>query len=54
MPFSDDKSIWKVDLSSSQLPASGTFILKIIEDGTERQFRIEQSLITELLNNGGC
>lgn len=54
MPFSDDKSIWKVDLSSSQLPASGAFFLKIIENGVERQFRIEQSLVVELLNNGGC
>jgi len=53
-PFADDKSIWKVSLTSSQIPKSGAFIVKFTEDGIERKFLVEQSLIVELLDVGGC
>jgi hypothetical protein len=53
-PFSDDKSIWKVSLAASQVPSSGAFVVAIVEDGVERKFKVDQSLIVELIENGGC
>ena len=53
-PFTDDKSIWKITFSSSQIPNSGTFVIKLTEDGVEKKFKVSQSLIVELLNDGGC
>ena len=53
-PFSDDKSIWKIDFLSTQIPNSGAFVIKLIEDGVERKFKVDQSLIVDLLNDGGC
>ena len=53
-PFTDDKSIWKVSLTASQTPKSGAFIIKLTENGVERKIKVEQSLIVELLEDGGC
>ena len=53
-PFADDKSIWKISFSSSQIPNSGTFVIKLTEDGIDTKFKVVQSLIVELLNDGGC
>jgi len=53
-PFADDKSIFKISFTSSQVPNSGTFVVKLIEDGVERKFKVVQSLIVELINDGGC
>ena len=53
-PFIDDKSIWKVELSADQIPSSGSFIVKMIEDGVERKFKAVQSIVVELLSDGGC
>ena len=53
-PFVDDKSIFKISFSSSQIPSSGTFVVKLTEDGIERKFRVDQSLIVDILENGGC
>lgn len=53
-PFSDDKSIWKIIFASSQVPKSGAFVLSLIEDGIEKKFKVDQSLIVELLEDGGC
>ena len=53
-PFPDDKSIYKIDLTSSQLPNSGGVILKVIEDGVERKFKVDQVIEARLINDGGC
>lgn len=53
-PFTDDKSIWKFSLTSSQIPNSGTFILTLTEDGVSRKIKVTQGLIVELLEDGGC
>lgn len=53
-PFSDDKSIWKFTLSSSQLPNSGAVQIKIDEDGAEKRFNILGAIEVGLINDGGC
>ena len=53
-PFADDKSIWKFTLTSSQLPASGSFQVTLTEDGVSRSFNVQNSIAVELLNSGGC
>jgi len=52
--FVDDKSIWKVALSSTQLPKSGAVQVKIVEDGIESNFIVKNAVSTELLNIGSC
>jgi len=53
-PFSDDKSIWKFTLTSAQFPNSGSFTVKITEDGVDRYFLVKDSIRADLLNDGGC
>lgn len=53
-PFSDDKSIWKVTLSSAQVPNSGNIIVKLTEDGVEKSFVVRSAVRVEMLNVGGC
>jgi len=53
-PFSDDKSIWKVSLTSSQTPNSGSIQIKLTEDGVDKFFNARGVIQVNLLNNGGC
>lgn len=53
-PFADDKSIWKISLTSSQLPKSGDFILALTEDGITKKFKVRQSVSVELLDDSSC
>lgn len=53
-PFSDDKSIWKVTLSSTQLPNSGAINVKITEDSVDRYFIVKAAVEVQLLSDGGC
>jgi hypothetical protein len=53
-PFDDDKSIYKATLASTQVPSSGSIIIKLTEDGVERQFILKSALRVELLGVGGC
>lgn len=53
-PFSDDKSIWKFDLSSAQNPKSGNFVIQLTEDGIAKQFVVKQAVVVESLEIGGC
>ena len=53
-PFSDDKSIWKFSLTSSQIPSSGSFQIVVVEDAESRTFNIMNAIVVELLSNGGC
>ena len=52
--FIDDKSIWHIDITASEVPNSGAIIFSITEDGVERKFRVEQGIVVELLNSGSC
>lgn len=53
-PFADDKSIWKFSLLTTQLPKSGNFKIKLIEDGAEKQLLVKSGVSVSLLNVGGC
>ena len=53
-PFADDKSVWKFSLSSSQLPKSGNFKIKITEDGSDKNILVKNGISVELLNVGSC
>ena len=53
-PFSDDKSIWKITLSSAQLPKSGNFKLKLTIDGADKFILVKNGVSVDLLEVGGC
>jgi len=53
-PFSDDTSIWKIDLTSSQVPQNGVVTLTLPEDGVEKLFKTQSAVSVDLLNSGGC
>lgn len=53
-PFSDDKSIWRIDLSSSQTPRSGNFKGKLTIDGSDQFFIVINALKTSQLEVGSC
>jgi len=53
-PFADDKSIWKISLSSSQLPKTGNFKLKLTEDSEEKSMLVKNGVSVNLLEVGGC
>ncbi len=53
-PYTDDKSIWKFTLSSSQLPKTGYAKFTITEDGVAKSFLVNSVIRAELLNIGSC
>jgi hypothetical protein len=53
-PFAEDKSIWKVDLLATQIPASGNIIFSMVEAGNTKRFSLKNAMIVEYLNNGSC
>ena len=53
-PFPDDKSIWKVTLLSNQVPKSGNFKIKLVEDGSAKNILAKNALSVNLLNVGSC
>ena len=53
-PFSDDGSIWKISLTSSQLPKSGSLTVKLTIDGVDKYFLVNNAISVDLLNVGGC
>lgn len=53
-PFADDKSIWKFSLTSSQLPKSGNFKIKLTEDGVDKYILVKSGISTSLLSVGSC
>lgn len=52
--FTDDKSIFKFALTSSQIPSAGNMVIVVTEDGIEKSFVIQQAITVDLLNKGGC
>lgn len=53
-PFTDDKSIFKFDLTNEQIPNSGNLLITVTEDGTDKSIVIQNGLAVDLLNRGGC
>lgn len=52
--WSDDKSIWYIDLAANEVPNSGAVKFSITEDGVTTQFRVAQAIVVDLLEAGGC
>ena len=52
--FSDDKSIWYIELDVNEIPNSGAVKFSITEDGVESKFKVQQAIVVELLDSGGC
>lgn len=50
----DDKSIWYIDLTSSQFPSSGAVVFSLTIDGVTRRFRLDNAMSVETLNAGMC
>jgi hypothetical protein len=53
-PWSDDKSVWYIDLLATEVPNSGAVKFSITEDGATTAFRVEQAITVDLLEAGGC
>jgi hypothetical protein len=49
-----DRSIWKVDLGSTEVPFSGNVQFAITEGSVTRRFYVMDALRVEKLNEGGC
>lgn len=52
--FSDDKSIWRVDLTESQIPNPGKVDFSLTQDGTVTKFVVNQAIQVDLLLDGSC
>lgn len=52
--FSDDRSIWKIILSATDLPNSGNVIFSLTDGGNTYSFNITNGLSVELVNAGAC
>lgn len=52
--WSDDKSIWYIDLATTEVPNSGAVKFSITEDGVSKTFRVAQAIVVDLLESGGC
>ena len=52
--WADDKSIWYIDLAADEVPNSGAVQFSITEDGVESKFKVDQAIVVDLLENGGC
>lgn len=53
-PFADDKSIFKITLSENQVPNSGAVEFVLVENGISTKFKVDQAIVVELLEDGGC
>lgn len=49
-----DKSLWKVTLLPNEKPSTGNVQFSITEDGVTRRFPVNQAVVVEMLNQGGC
>lgn len=52
--FADDKSIWYIDLSASEVPNSGAVKFNLTEDGQVKSFKVGQAIVVDLLEDGSC
>jgi hypothetical protein len=53
-PFADDKSIFSITLNADEIPNSGAVKFSLTQDGAESKFKVEQAIVVDLLENGGC
>ena len=53
-PFSDDKSIYKFELTNEQIPNSGNLLIVVTEDGADKSIVVQNGISVDLINRGGC
>lgn len=53
-PFSQDKSIWKFELSDDQIPSTGTIELKLTEASVVKTFKLKGAIALDSSSFGGC
>jgi hypothetical protein len=53
-PFADDRSIMKVDLSASQVPASGAVKFSLTDGGVTRTWSLQNAMRVEKTNSEIC
>lgn len=53
-PFTEDKSIWKVALTSEQIVNSGALKIKLTEGSIERFYIISSGIYVDTYEVGGC
>ena len=53
-PFADDKSIWKISLTSSQTPKAGAIKITVTEDGVEKSFIVQSAIVVDYSEIGSC
>jgi len=49
-----DRSVWYLDLSSSQVPSSGSVMFEFTQDGVVRRFTLDFAISVEGQDQGGC
>jgi hypothetical protein len=49
-----DSSIWKVSLTSAQIPSTGNVQFAMTEAGAIKRFVLQQAIVVNSLNQGGC
>jgi len=53
-PFPDDRSIMKIDLASTQVPASGAVKFSLVEGGATRSWSVQNAMRVEKTNSECC
>jgi len=53
-PYSEDRSIMKIDLLSTQLPSSGAVRFALTESGNTKKFAVQAAIQVEMINSGSC
>lgn len=53
-PFPEDRSIWKVDLLSTQMPSSGNVKFSITESGNTKTFSAFNAIQVQKVNSECC
>lgn len=49
-----DGSLWSVSLLETEKPSSGNVQFVLVENGVTRRFVLQQGLVVEMFNQGGC
>lgn len=52
--WTDDKSIWYIDLAANEVPNPGAVKFCITEDGVASKFKVQQAIVVDLLESGSC
>jgi hypothetical protein len=52
--WTDDKSVWYIDLAATEVPNSGSVLFSITEDTVESKFKVGQAIVVDLLEDGSC